>query len=314
MRRLKWLLTIIFAVSLGVIFSQVFLKRDTAHEEKEETITEKTNEVELTKESQGIIDIKTVEVKLSTFMDKISVIGQIAQDVEQTTHVVSPETGILREKMLEIGSIVKKDDVLCVIKTNGINSFLEIKAPISGIIIGDFSKVGDKVDSVSSIYTIADLSKLWATFDVHEKDIAKVRLGREVLVYSIAYPEKTFFGKITFISTRVDETTRTIKIRTAVKNPDFSLMLGMFVTGEIIVENEEKNFILPASAVQIMGDKRVVFAKIDDELFQMKEVKIKSETKDEVGIIEGLKEGDSVVTEGAFFLKSDLLKSELEGE
>jgi hypothetical protein len=63
-----------------------------------------------------------------------------------------------------------------------------------------------------------------------------------------------------------------------------------------------------------MGDKKVVFVKIDDEKFQMKEVKVKSETADEVAISEGIKDGEPVVEEGAFLVKSEFLKAELQEE
>jgi cobalt-zinc-cadmium efflux system membrane fusion protein len=191
---------------------------------------------------------------------------------------------------------------------------LEVKSPIPGVIIADFSKGGDRIDNVSSIYTVADLSKLGVTFDVYEKDIGKIKLGQKVLVRSVAYSEKTFHGKIVFVSKRVDETTRTIKTRALIENTDYSLKLGMFVSGEIIVESEEKYLVLPASAVQVMGDKRMVFIKTDDGHFKKKEIEIKSETKNEVAVSEGIKEGDLVVADGAFLLKSELLKDELEGE
>ena len=314
MKNLRWLLTILISIGIGIVISQTFLKKDTIHTEKQEGHHEEVNEVELSKKSQELIELKTIEARFAPLKKAISVMGQIASDPEYSIHVVTPQAGVIVECKAEIGSMVKEDDVLCIVKTNAENSLLEIKSSISGVIIGDFAKVGNKVDSVSSIYTVADLSKLWANFDVYEKDISAVRLGQKVSVHSIAYPEKSFDGKIIFISPMVDETTRTIKIRALIENIDNLLKLKMFVTGEVISEGEERYLTLPSKAVQIIGDKKVVFVKFNDGKFQMKEVRIILETKDEVAISDGLQEGEQVVTEGAFLLKSELLKGELEEE
>lgn len=314
MRILKWFFVIVISLIAGMMISQIFLRRDVRHSEKKEEYQEAENEIGLSEKSQGMIELKTVAAEVASLTEKIYVVGQIAQDPESLSHVVASQSGIVTDCKVGIGSIIKKDEVICMIKTNGENSLLEIRAPIAGVVIGEFTKIGDKVDTVSSIYTIADLSSLSATFDVYEKDIARVKLGQKVIVHSFAYPERIFNGKITFVSPRIDETTRTIKVRALIENIDYSLKLGMFVSGELISESQEKYLVLPAGAVQVMEDKKVVFVKVDDERFQMKEVKVKAETKDEVAITEGLKEGDLIVTEGAFLLKSELLKGELEGE
>ena len=197
---------------------------------------------------------------------------------------------------------------------------VEIKSPVAGIVIGSFVKSGDKVDTVSSIFTIADLSKLWANFDVYEKDVAEVKVGQKVIVHASAYSDKTFEGKIVFISPRVDETSHTIKIRAVVENKDYSLKLGMFISGEIIFESNEKYLSVSTHAVQTMNNEKIIFIKAEDGKFVMKKIHIKTETAEEVLIDESsdesaqIKEGDEVVIEGAFLLKSELLKGELEEE
>jgi multidrug efflux pump subunit AcrA (membrane-fusion protein) len=274
---------------------------------------EKQN-VKLTKEAQEQIGLKIIRARFAQLNRDLAVTGQVAQDVESLAHVTAPQSGIIVESRAQIGSVVEKDEVLGAIKTNGDDSLSEIKSPISGVITGDFAKIGDKVDPVSSIYAVADMSKLWANFDVYEKDISEVKIGQKISIHAPAYPDKLFSGKIIFISPRVDETTRTIKIRAAVNNPGYLLKLGMFVEGNISIKSPENYLILPTSALQTIGDKKIVFVKINSEEFTANEVVIKAETRNEAAVSSGIKEGDSVVSEGAFILKSEQLKDEIEGE
>lgn len=319
MKNTKLIIALLVAFVLGIGFTKVFLKKEILPAEKaEEEHKDGGGEVELKTKSQELIGLKTSKVALTKLKKVIPVIGQIAQDAENVNHVTSPKSGTIKECKADIGSLVKEGDTICLLKND--DGDIEIKSPVAGVVIGSFVKAGDKVDSVSSICTVADLSKLWANFDVYEKDIADVKVGQKVRVRSSAYSDKIFEGKIIFISPRVDETSHTIKIRAVIENKDFSLKLGMFISGEIIFESNEEYLSVPTHAVQTMSNDKIIFIKTKDGKFVMKRIDIKTETAEEVLIAESsekdsdVKEGDEVVIEGAFLLKSELLKGELEEE
>lgn len=320
MKNTKLIIIILVAFAVGGAFTKIFLMKEVAAVEKsEEEHKDGGTEVELKAKSQELIGLKTSKVMLTKLKKTIPVIGQIAQDAENVNHITSSKNGIIKECKVEIGFLVKEGDTLCLLKTD--EADVEIKSPVAGVLIGNFVKVGDKVDTVSSICTVADLSKLWANFDVYEKDIADVKVGQKVRVRSSAYSDKVFEGKIIFISPRVDETSHTIKIRAVVENKDLSLKLGMFISGEIISEGDEEYLSVPTHAVQTMNNDKIIFIKTKDGKFSMKKINIKTETAEEVLIDESsdtedaqVKEGDEVVIEGAFLLKSELLKGELEEE
>lgn len=325
MKNLRLVSAVLIAFVLGMVVSRGVLNKGAVKDSEVETRHEEeaAEELSLSKESQELIDLKTAKTRLSVFKKSISVFGQIAQDAQTSVHVVSPVTGTIIDAKAQIGSSVKKDEILCVVsKINGETSLHEVKAPIAGIVIGAFAKVNDRVDTVSSIYTIADLTKLWATFEVYEKDIAEIKLGQKVSARSLAYPDQVFEGEIIFISPRVDETSHTIKVRAIVDNKNMMLKLGMFVSGDIISEGREKYLSVPADAVQTIGDDKIIFLKTGDNKFAIRKIKIKAETKEEVFIDDvspqgentQMKEGDEVAVSGAFLLKSELLKGELEGE
>jgi multidrug efflux pump subunit AcrA (membrane-fusion protein) len=314
MKYAKLIAVIIVSFTLGIIVSQTLIKREgrQAHSEKEEGChEEEAGGIKLSQASQQAIGLETVVPKRSRFIEKIPVTGQIAQDAEEITHIVSSESGVIAERKTEIGRLVNKDEALCVIKINGADTLNEIKSPLAGTIIADFTKEGEKVDTVSALYTVVDLTKLLASFDVYEKDVSQIKLGQKLAIRSIAYPQETFEGEITFISPRVDENTHTIKIRGRVKNDRNLLKMGMFITAEVIVESDEEFIVLPQNAVHHLSGKRIVFVKAGDNDFQVREVVVTKESKDSVAIAEDIKEGEVIVIKDGFLLKSELLKAKM---
>ena len=317
MKNLKLALVILVSFALGIAISRGVFNKGKADERKEENHKEENHHEEdaslsLNKKSQELIDLKTKTVQLDVFKKNIAVVGQIAQDAQASLHVVSPVIGTIAEAKAQIGSVVQKDELLCVVsKVNGEASLHEVKAPIAGTVIGAFGKVGDRVDTVSSIYTIADLTKLWATLEVYEKDIAEIKLGQKAAVRTVAYPDQVFEGEIVFISPRVDENTHTIKVRIEVQNTNNDLKLGMFVNADIVIESDAKYIVLPQEAVHIVDGKKIVFIKTAEEKFEVREVKIMDEADSTVAVYEGIKEGEAVVIQDGFLLKSELLKSKM---
>ena len=269
------------------------------------------SEVVVSKASQELISVKTAKAKLESFVKKISVVGQVAQDVEDTVSVVGPGSGEVVDCKAPIGAIVKKDDVLCTVKMSGAGSITEVRSPISGMVIGGSAKPGEKVDTVSSLHTIADFSVLQATFDVYEKDIRHVKLGQGICIRSVAYPDKCFDGQITFISPRVDPQTNAIKVRADIRNPEYLLKLGMFAAAEISVESAKEYIVVPIEAVHSSGDKNIIFIKTGPEKFEAREVTVSERSASQAAISSGIREGEEIVVENSFLLKSELLKSQM---
>lgn len=314
MKYTKLIVVIIGSFTLGIIVSQTLIKREgqQAHSEKDECLLEEeAGKIKLSQASQQAIGLEIVVAKRSHFIEKIPVTGQIAQDAEEIIHVVSSEAGVMNERKAAIGGFVNKDEALCFIKNNGADTLNEIKSPIAGTIIADFTKEGEKVDTVSSLYTVADLTKLLASFDVYEKDVSQIKLGQKLSLRTIAYPQQTFEGEIIFISPRIDEDTHTVKIRVRVKNDRNLLKLGMFITAEVIIESAEEFIVLPQAAVHRLSEKQIVFVKVADNDFQVKEVVVTKESKESVAIEDGITEGEVVVIKDGFLLKSELLKAKM---
>ena len=103
------------------------------------------------------------------------------------------------------------------------------------------------------------LIKLWAILDVYERNIGCVKLGQKVVVKDTNCSGEFFEGEVTYISPRVDEHARTIKVRATVNNPDDHLKLGMFITADIMVPSEDLCIVMPQSAIHPVDVNKTVF-------------------------------------------------------
>lgn len=295
---------------LAVSYQASGCGRHSGKEGEDETVVRK---VHLKKELQDSVGLTTALAESKKLVSFIEAYGSIAQDTENTVHLTAKEPGILKSFKITEGDTVEEGSPLAVIETNE-GKEVEIASPSHGIVMSRYVKAGDRVDSLTSLATISDPDLLRAGFDIYEKDLSFVSLGQKVRVTSTAYPDKEFQGKVVFISPRVDETTRTIKVRVDVENKEHLLKFGMFVTGEIEKVAAEESLIVPLESLQPLEGGFVVFAALDEESFEVRNVRPGKKTELEAEVLEGLRPGEKVVAHGSFTLKSELLKETLGGE
>ena len=198
-------------------------------------------------------------------------------------------------------------------QSHQISPSITLFAPISGKIATSQAILGAMVSESTEIMTILDPRLLCIDAEVFEKDIAKIRLGQEVKVTVPAYPNKIFKGKIAYISDFLNEETRTIKVRTAIPNPDYLLKPGMLANIEIILNHQEKALVVPKEAILDEGNEHIVFVEKNGKYFP-RVIKTGFQHNGLVQITDGLKAGEKVVVNGNFALKSKLYEDILEKE
>lgn len=187
--------------------------------------------------------------------------------------------------------------------------YLSIISPLTGRVIFRDAIVGEHIEPEKILFTVSDLSSLWALLDAYEKDLQYIRRDSRVKIQSTLYPDKEFEGKIMYISDIIDEKLRTVKVRVEVGNEDYLLKPNMFITGAIENKNKTERFlIVPEEAVQNMNGKKTVFIPEEKDVFVLQEVKIKDKIDGNLIIAEGLKLGQEIVAKGAFYLKTELSK------
>jgi len=198
-----------------------------------------------------------------------------------------------------------EDQVKSIVETHQINPIITLHAPIRGKIVEHNAILGAMVDQETEILTILDTSVVCIHADIYERDIAKIRIGQEVEATVPAYPGETFNGKISFISDVLNEETRTITVRSEVKNRDYKLKPGMFADIEIHLNHQSETLVLPLDAVLDEGDDHIVFVKADGKYIP-RIIKTGIRNDGFVEVLEGIAEGTEVVTIGNFQLKSKL--------
>jgi len=205
-----------------------------------------------------------------------------------------------RKKLETMGLSSMDIDVLAKKQSQSAN--LVIRAPRSGVLIDKKATVGNLANVGDTLFTIADLGKVWFSGDLYPEDLQKVHKDQEIV---IATEGEKLHGKVSFISPVVDAVARTIKIRALMDNPKLLLKADLYVQGSLLLSNK-KALVIPSQAVIRLQDIYSVFKKIENNKFQKVPVQISNEQNDLVAISDGLKDGDEVVSTGALLLDAAL--------
>jgi hypothetical protein len=265
--------------------------------------------IEVSLHYQKMLGLKSGKVAFRHIKKSLLVTGEIGRDFEKLAHVTSDVPGHVIELKTHIGDHhIETGRSLALIKGRD-GEIREIRAPAECLIMGRYVFEGEEVDTLTTLFTIADMSKMRASFDVHQKDIGFVRAGQKIRVQTLAYPGKTYSGKISFVSPIVDEKTRTIKVRADIDNYDCSLKLGMFVRGHITDEDSRKRLSISSSAIQRWEDEEIVCIPVGDNEYKVRRIEIGVRGEDFSEVISGLRAGETVVTEGSFHLKAEFQKA-----
>jgi cobalt-zinc-cadmium efflux system membrane fusion protein len=195
--------------------------------------------------------------------------------------------------------------------TGAVPSQLALRAPLSGVVVARDAMVGQVVVGDQTLATIADLSEVWFLGRVFEKNLAEVRLGAPAEVELNAYPKERFTGSIEYLGKQIDPSARTIVARIALGNRADLLRLGLFGVARVASGPESKApvLVVPRSAVTEVGQKPVVFVRQPDGDFDLHQVVLGAGALGKVEIVSGLREGEQVVVQGVFTLKSVVLKN-----
>jgi len=217
-----------------------------------------------------------------------------------------------RAKLLPLGMTDAEIDAL--ISTKSVRPFLAVRAPFDGRIVEQAAVVGDGVEPGASLFRLADLSTLWASVRIYEKDLAAVRPGVEAVFRTQAYPGEDFRGRLVLIGAVMDEKTRTVEGRAEVANPTERLKPGMYVEASIAAGDKRRALVIPESALQEFQSLSVVFVQTGPGAYELRLVETGERSEGRIEIVRGLAEGDKVVASGSFLLKSEMLKKTMGDE
>ena len=182
------------------------------------------------------------------------------------------------------------------------SSLLTVTAPVAGSVTTLNVARGSMInDSTQPLMTLADLSTIWVTALVPEKDLHAVTKGQEAQVDLAAYPGRTLHGRVLFVSDVIDAESRRDKVRIALPNPDNALKPNMFAT--VTLEgSKQSRVVLPTSALLMNNDRTSVFVATAPWTFERRDVQPTLEEGTTVALDSGVREGEQVVVKGGILL------------
>ncbi|TKB55582.1 MAG: efflux RND transporter periplasmic adaptor subunit [Nitrospira sp.] len=181
---------------------------------------------------------------------------------------------------------------------------LTVYAPSSGIVLKREAVPGKYVEPGTTLYEVADLSRVWISADVYESEVAAVKLDQPISVSFSAYPGEIFRGSKVFIYPSLNTEARTVRVRFELPNPGLKLKPGMY--GNVTLQTDAaKALVVPKEAVLETGLRQLVFMDRGQGRYEQTLVKLGRRNQDEVEVMEGLKEGDRIVTSANFLLDAE---------
>lgn len=198
--------------------------------------------------------------------------------------------------------------------TKGGGAELALRAPGSGVVVRRNAVLGQPVAPDETIAMISDLSEVWFLARVFERDLEYVRVGARAQVQLNAYKRAAFEGAVEYMSKEVDPTSHTILARIRLTNRDDLLRIGLFGTARLDRAEPSKRpptAVMPRDALTDVLDNPVAFVRLaaPENTFEMRGVRVGGSSAKKVEILGGVKEGEEVVTEGLFTIKSAFMKA-----
>jgi len=213
-----------------------------------------------------------------------------------------------RQKLILLGMEEGKIELLNTGQTP--SAYIPVPSPIDGIVTARSVNLGQVVGVGQDLLTVTDLSSVWIEGNLLEDDFNVVRAGSGASITTPAYPGRIYRGVVDYIEPRVDPQTRTAKVRVTIQNPGLALRTGMYMDLTFTNVQAGKVAIVPKEAIQTVASGSVVYLRVASEegRFLQRAVRIGGETVGGFGVLEGLTQGDTVVTEGSVLLRAESLR------
>ena len=185
---------------------------------------------------------------------------------------------------------------------------IPIRSPIDGVVIARNISVGQVVDTGFVAFDISDLTTIRVTAAVNQQDISLIHQGTVADVVTAGFPDQVFHGRVAMVGDTLDPETRTIPVRIVIPNPGTKLRPGMFASVHIAEPATRDAVFVPEDALQNINGMPVIFVTTDGVTFQAHTVNVGTRSMGKAEVIDGLKPGDRIVVNGAFMVKSEMLK------
>jgi membrane fusion protein, heavy metal efflux system len=257
----------------------------------------------------GVLDLTTRNLERLKVLYETRAVSQ--HDLEQAVSDQQTAEGNLRAGRDAVRIFGKTDaEIDMIVKERRADPTLIVPSPIAGRVTARVAAPGLFVQpgNAPAPFTVADISTMWMLANVAETDVPAIRVGQEVKVSVLAYPGKVFEGRITSVDSMVDPNTHRMLIRSTIDDPNHELRSNMFANFVIRTGESMRSLAIPLNGVVREGDGTMTtWVTSDRRQFTQRILKIGMQKDGFRQILEGLKPGELVATDGAVFLSNMLL-------
>jgi multidrug efflux pump subunit AcrA (membrane-fusion protein) len=290
--------------------------------------------------------IAHVHVKVSGFIDKVYVdyVGQLIKKGQPLFTLYSPDLVATQEEYLiskrgekYLGNApyqevsagansllaasrdrlklwdISDEQIKKLDETGEVSKTMTFYSPITGFVTDRKAFPQTSVTPDTELYTVSDLSTIWANADIYEYEVPYVHVGQRATMQLSYYPGRTWTGHVSYIYPTVDPQSRTVKVRIDFPNPNFELKPQMFADVQLDINYGDK-LVVPKEAVLDSGTEQIVFVAHENGMFEPRRITPGPQMDDRVVVLSGLKPGETIVTSGNFLIDSESrLKSAMAG-
>ena len=267
-----------------------------SHEGRTELSEEALRIANLTIEKAGPQEIGSV----------VDFFGRLLPSQNRVAHFIPRFAGVVREVRKDLGDKVQRGDVLAVIESNQSLQPYEVRSQIAGEVIARHATVGEYVRDDREIFVVADLSEIWADFQVYRDDFNRIAQGQKIKIdLGQGQPLE---ATVIYVAPVIDEVTQSKLVRAVVPNPQGTLRPGLFVMGSLASDMRQVPLAVRREAIQTFRDWSVVYLT-DGHTFQAVPVELGRRDATYVEVLSGIASGDRYVAKNSFIVKADVEKS-----
>jgi cobalt-zinc-cadmium efflux system membrane fusion protein len=220
---------------------------------------------------------------------------------ESEYEVASAQTRAAQDQLRVLGVNLKAMEELAT--TGAIDSVASVMATIKGVVVERKVTTGQVVQPADVLFTVADLSRVWAVAQVPEQQVAQVKVGQSVRIEVPALENEKLIGKLIYVGQTVNPESRTVLVRTELDNTSGRLKPSMLAS-MLIESTPTKRMVVPITAIVREQDADYVFIEQKPGSFRLKPVRLSSEHNGQRVVLDGLSQGMRIVSDGAFHLNN----------
>jgi cobalt-zinc-cadmium efflux system membrane fusion protein len=239
--------------------------------------------------------------RAQTLFDADVISAAELQRRENEYEIASAETRAAQDQLRVLG--VSATSIERLAATGAIDSVASVMATIKGVVVERKIAAGQVVQPSDVLFAVADLSRVWAVAQVPEQQVSQVKVGQSVSIEVPALSHEKLQGKLIYVGQTVNPETRTVLVRTELDNKSGRLKPSMLAS--MLIESAPvQRLVVPITAVVRQDDTDHVFVELSANTFRLTPVKLASEQNGQRVVLDGLKPGMRIVSDGAFHLNN----------